>query len=116
MARKFTHEIAVEIIIGGNSIEVVAEISFTATPYDPGISSGPPERCYQPEGGEIDDVKVKALFFPATKGGHGRSSTPKVDLELPEWLADKIIEYVSDDTLFDAADFDDDNREYEAGE
>lgn len=36
--------------------EVTVEYSITS--YDPGVSSGPPEICYPPEGGEVEIVKV----------------------------------------------------------
>lgn len=29
-------------------------VDFSCTPYDPGRSSGPPELCYPPEGGEVE--------------------------------------------------------------
>jgi hypothetical protein len=29
-------------------------VEGSATPYDPGVSSGPVEVCYAPEGGEVD--------------------------------------------------------------
>lgn len=29
-------------------------VEGTATPYDPGRTSGPPEDCYPPEGGEVE--------------------------------------------------------------
>ena len=30
-------------------------IEYKLTPYDPGVSYGPPESCYPPEGGEIEE-------------------------------------------------------------
>lgn len=39
-----------------NGQEVTVEYSIT--PYDPGVSWGPPESCYPPEGGEVEIVKV----------------------------------------------------------
>jgi hypothetical protein len=39
-----------------NGQEVTVEYSIT--PYDPGVSSGPAESCYPPEGGEVEIVKV----------------------------------------------------------
>lgn len=36
--------------------EVEAEWSFTA--FDPGVSYGPPEACYPPEGGELLGVEL----------------------------------------------------------
>ena len=34
------------------------EVSARITAYDPGCFSGPPERCYPPEGGEVEDLEV----------------------------------------------------------
>jgi len=34
--------------------------SFTTTPYDPGNVCGPPENCYPPEGGEVEDLEITA--------------------------------------------------------
>jgi len=33
-------------------------IEYTISDYDPGVSSGPAEICYPPEGGEVEIVKV----------------------------------------------------------
>jgi hypothetical protein len=38
--------------------EVELTVTYTITPYDPGISYGPPERCYPPEGGDVEIVAV----------------------------------------------------------
>lgn len=124
MKKTFTHEIPVQIFIGLNSIEVMAEISFTATPYDPGISSGPPVICYPPEGGEIDDREVTALYLASAPDAQGvklpadavLAKPIKKVLECPAWLSEMILENTSDDTLFEAAYFDDDYWEYEVGE
>ena len=35
--------------------DVVVEVEFEATPYDPGNTYGLPENCYPPEGGEIPE-------------------------------------------------------------
>ena len=35
-------------------------VEGNATPYDPGVTSGPPERCYPPEGGEVEIENVYA--------------------------------------------------------
>jgi len=40
------------------SIEIDVEITGKIIKYDPGISSGPPEKCYPPEGGHATDVSV----------------------------------------------------------
>lgn len=34
------------------------EVSGHVSAYDPGICSGPPDRCYPPEGGEVEDITV----------------------------------------------------------
>ena len=36
----------------------VVELTFTISPYDPGVRSGPPEDCYPPEGGEVEILSV----------------------------------------------------------
>jgi hypothetical protein len=33
-------------------------VEYTISPYDPGVSSGPAEICYPPEGGEVEIVRV----------------------------------------------------------
>lgn len=33
-------------------------IDYTVTDYDPGSTYGPPEDCYPPEGGEIEELKA----------------------------------------------------------
>ena len=101
MARTFYKNVPFKILIDGNSVEVVAAMKFTSTPYDPGISSGPAEICYPPEGGEIEDVEVETLFYPVKNG-----ESP-IDLDGQEWLKDLIVEHVSNDTLLDGLDWDD---------
>ena len=44
------------------------EVEFTATPYDPGQSYGPPESCYPPEGGEIEDLQVLEVHATDAEG------------------------------------------------
>lgn len=39
--------------------ETIYEIECDVTPYDPGRTYGPPEKCYPPEGGECEIVSVK---------------------------------------------------------
>lgn len=34
-------------------------VEYTISPYDPGVSSGPAEDCYPPEGGEVEIISVK---------------------------------------------------------
>ena len=39
--------------------EVLYDIECDVTPYDPGVCFGPPERCYPPEGGEVEILKIE---------------------------------------------------------
>lgn len=56
MARNTKVEFEIELEYGSKSVEylVKAEVS----PYDPGRTSGPPEKCYPPEGGEVEQKEV----------------------------------------------------------
>jgi hypothetical protein len=47
--------------VGEESREVFYQISGSVSPYDPGVCSGPVERCYPPEGGEVEIEKVELL-------------------------------------------------------
>jgi hypothetical protein len=38
--------------------ETEVTIEYTISPYDPGVSSGPAELCYPPEGGEVEIIKA----------------------------------------------------------
>ena len=39
-------------------LEIKIEVKFNATPFDPGVTYGPPENCYPPEGGEVEILSV----------------------------------------------------------
>jgi hypothetical protein len=109
MTRKtFNKDVSVELIIEGNSVEIVATVQFTTTPYDPGISIGPAEKCYPPEGGEIEDVEITALVLPEISHGREHQSRPEIKLECPAWLAEAILANVNDNTLIEAVDWDED--------
>lgn len=41
-------------------------VEGNATPYDPGVTSGPPEACYPPEGGEVEIENVYATHCGTT--------------------------------------------------
>jgi hypothetical protein len=42
-------------------------VEYSICDYDPGVSSGPAELCYPPEGGEVDIVKVFTEANPDIK-------------------------------------------------
>jgi hypothetical protein len=58
MGRNAKVEFEIELEYGGKSVEylVKAEVS----PSNPGRTSGPPEKCYQPEGGEVE---LKEVYY-----------------------------------------------------
>lgn len=58
-------EFEIELERGSQTVEylVKAEVS----PYDPGRTSGPPEKCYPPEGGEVE---AKTVYWVETKKCH----------------------------------------------
>lgn len=43
----------------GESVEREYDVTASVTPYDPGRTWGDPEKCYPPEGGDIEDLTVK---------------------------------------------------------
>ena len=42
----------------GKTYGMTLDLDITLSPYDPGCTYGPPENCYPPEGGEIEDLDV----------------------------------------------------------
>lgn len=52
------HDITLEV--GGH--ELVCNVDLT--PYDPGNTSGPPERCYPPEGGDMSVNSIRLRLKP----------------------------------------------------
>lgn len=77
MKRK-TSELTYEIECGPD--DILYTFVYEVEPYDPGVCSGPPERCYPPEGGfatvnevrgpdgvEIPEAKYKELGIDMEK-------------------------------------------------
>jgi len=62
--------------------ETIYEIECDVTPYDPGRTWGDPEKCYPPEGGEVEIVSVKL---------NGK------EIPYAEW--EKIVAWSADDSL-----------------
>lgn len=60
-AHKFSIELALE------DVELGLTVEGNATPYDPGVTSGPPEACYPPEGGEVEIENVYVTHCGTTK-------------------------------------------------
>lgn len=44
-----------------NNRNLEFEIAGTVSAYDPGRCSGPPEDCYPPEGGMLEDIEVRLV-------------------------------------------------------
>ena len=53
----------------GEVYEVRVDWAFS--PFDPGVCSGPPERCYPPEGGETEGCVVTLPDGTIVKDGEG---------------------------------------------
>lgn len=60
-AQKFSIDLALDDVHLGLTVE------GNATPYDPGVTSGPPEACYPPEGGEVEIENVWLTHTGDTK-------------------------------------------------
>lgn len=60
------YEKTVDLMVGDDEIEF--NVEFDASPYVPAKISGPPERCYPAEGGEVEicDVYVDGESVIAT--------------------------------------------------
>ena len=57
----------------------ILEIDYITSPYDPGRTYGPPEDCYPPEGGEIEEIDI-------TCNGKPFELTDAEMRELETWL------------------------------
>ena len=44
--------------------QLLLRCEVTATPYDPGVTSGPVEACYPPEGGEVEINEIWLTGVP----------------------------------------------------
>ena len=73
-----------EMVVGDEVDYINLEVSARITVYDPGCLSGPPERCYPPEGGEVEDLEVVLpngeILFP-----------------IPTSLLDELVEAAQDE-------------------
>ena len=125
MPRTFFHDVTLEVLLCGNSFELVATVEFTATPVVPAT-------YWQPsEGGEVEVLKVIDLFVPEVKeravtrmcvplkDGEfvdvpAVKAKPRIDIDpIPPALAELILVNVDEESLFESVDFDGDDREYE---
>ncbi len=52
-----TYEIE-DFEFNGQTYGMTLTLDADLSPYDPGCTYGPPENCYPPEGGEIEDLDV----------------------------------------------------------
>lgn len=67
------------------------EVDYEISPYDPGVTSGPVENCYPPEGGEL----VALGLFEATIM-NGWEALPS---EFAKQLFDKYKDEIADELL-----------------
>lgn len=70
----------------GSETETVYEIECYLTPYDPGRTYGPPEKCYPPEGGECEILSVKL------NGVEVKDWEKSIDKDMEEAIAVAAVE------------------------
>lgn len=61
MSRR-NNNLTIRLVMEDPNLELCCEV--TATPYDPGVSSGPVEACYPPEGGEVEINEIWLTGVP----------------------------------------------------
>lgn len=85
----------------GQDVNYSATIGFW--PYDPGVSSGPPEYCYPPEGGEVEDVCNERFWirFQINADSEDDAEFETVDFTRDELKARMGLSDVEFDTLVD---------------
>lgn len=54
--KHFRHDTTFLLTRGDEEFELYVE--YDIDPYDPGVTSGPPENCYPPEGGGVSDMRI----------------------------------------------------------
>jgi len=91
------------------------ELEVTAKPgwYDPGISSGPVEVCYPPDGepAEVSEVLVTSTIAPNSEEWQSNIPTPIEDyMKLHKWSEKEVNDFY--DWIAERADEEDRNNEY----
>lgn len=79
-------------------VEIEIEVEFSATPYDPGVCSGPPENCYPPEGGEVE---IESVTYQDKPIELSEADMEKLQKEIEQKVADGEFDHEPD---YDAAD------------
>ena len=100
MSKQFTTTVYPSITLGGNELNLIAEVRFTHVPairetgptYDSGGEPG------EPEG--VEDVEVVRLLID------GASADANLILSPPKWLTEWIEQNVDEDELLAAVDDD----------
>lgn len=59
-----SRSVSATLYIERDGVEIEVELTGSLSPYDPGCTSGPPENCYPPEGGEVEDIEAKVQGKP----------------------------------------------------
>ena len=95
------HDITIEL--GGH--EIVCNVDLT--PYDPGVTSGPPERCYPPEGGETEINSARLRIKPGkTEDCFLEISDLIMDLDgwdrVTSLLDDEVEKLLASDTCYNS--------------
>ena len=97
---QYTATVPVEIGVGVNSVELLAEVRFTYHPEQPDHWNKSIGTWEPGGGGEIEDVEIVSLRYE-------KQDADVPPLVVPEWLTDIVVENVDHDTLREAAEEDD---------
>lgn len=107
----FTHEIE-EYDFDGQVFNVLLTVEAELSPFDPGCTYGPPENCYPPEGGDVEELTVTVTL--ATTAGDAEAQPGLLTLleaairakvaeggELAETLDERAREEAADIDTYD---------------
>lgn len=107
--RTFRAIVPIEIDIDGHaaSTDLQAVIDYTMTKVVPAVVYGPLEHCHPAYGGEIEVLRVVALYeeVPVRGAKHEIVAHRQELRECPAWLASLIINGVGKDRLAEEADW-----------
>ena len=84
------HHSEIEFVVEKENLLLTFTIAGTITAYNSGCCSGPVERCYPPEGGELEDVSVLLTTATTIDTGCELQLSREEILELEEELATDI--------------------------
>jgi len=78
-------ELDEDLVDGLEYGEYKVEVEYTATPYRPAYTSGPPDRCYPEEGGEVE---IESATLPDGRELYGvyKGDFSKLESSIMYWI------------------------------